>query len=96
MGLGRTGSHVGHGSGDVMIGFSTANVISGTSGEPFSGIQILNESLMDFPFRAVIEAEEEAILNSLAAADSVTGYTGETCHALEPYLRRYLELHKLQ
>ena len=98
MGLGRTGSHVGHGSGDVMIGFSTANIISDTSddGEAFSHIQILNESLMDLPFRAVIEAEEEAILNSLAASDSVTGYTGETCHALDPYLRRYLELQKLQ
>ncbi|MCI7099744.1 MAG: P1 family peptidase [Lachnospiraceae bacterium] len=98
MGLGRTGSHVGHGSGDVMIGFSTANVISGASGdgESFSHIQILHESLMDIPFRAVIEAEEEAILNSLAAADSVTGYTEETCHALDPYLKRYLELQKQQ
>ncbi|MDY4969950.1 MAG: P1 family peptidase [Lachnospiraceae bacterium] len=96
IGLGRTGSHVGHGSGDVMIGFSTANIISGTSDESFSSLQILNESLMDIPFRAVIEAEEEAVLNSLAAADSVTGYTGETCHALDPYLKRFLTLYRTE
>lgn len=94
IGLGRTGSHVGHGSGDVMIGFSTANVIPSTSKEPFLQMQTLHESFMDLPFRAVIEAEEEAILNSLAAADSVTGYKGNVCHGLDAYLRRYLDVKK--
>lgn len=90
MGLGRTGSHVGHGSGDVMIGFSTANTLPGTEEEPFADIRTLNEKLMDLPFRAVIEAEEEAILNSLAAADTVTGYTGKVCCGIDSYLKRYL------
>ena len=94
IGLGRTGSHVGHGSGDVMIGFSTANVIPVTSKEPFTQIQALNESYMDLPFRAVIEAEEEAVLNSLAAADTVAGYTGTVCHSLDSY-RELLKRGKL-
>ena len=37
---------------------------------------------MDTVFRAAIEAEEEAVLNSLAAADAVTGYQGYQVHAL--------------
>lgn len=90
MGLGRTGSHIGHGSGDVMIGFSTANRISDKTEEPFSDMKILHESFMDIPFRAVVEAEEEAILNSMAAADTVTGYNGETRYSLNPWLRKYL------
>lgn len=92
IGLGRTGSHVGHGSGDVMIGFSTANVIPAAKEEAFVHIQMLNEQLMDLPFRAVIEAEEEAVLNSLAAADTVTGYTGKICYGIDSYLRHYLDI----
>ncbi len=75
IGLGRTGSRVGLGSGDVMIGFSTANVIDASS--DFQDITILNENKMDLAFRAAIEAEEEAVLNSMVAADTVKGYTGE-------------------
>lgn len=91
IGLGRTGSHVGHGSGDVMIGFSTANIIPAAAKEPFVNLQTLHESFMDLPFRAVIEAEEEAVLNSLAAADTVIGYDGKVCHSIDVYLKRYLD-----
>lgn len=91
IGLARTGSHVGHGSGDIMIGFSTANPISETSKDTLFNFQTLNEQLMDLPFRAVIEAEEEAVLNSMAAADTVVGYNGETRYALDPFLKTYLK-----
>ena len=90
IGLGRTGSHVGHGSGDVMIGFSTAHTVSHTNAECFNEYHFLNEGKMDLAFHAVIEAEEEAVLNSMIAADTVVGYTGETRHALRPYLEKYL------
>lgn len=90
IGLGRTGSHVGNGSGDVMIGFSTANTISYDCDASIRTFQIMDERKMDEPFRAVIEAEEEAVLNSLAAADTVVGYQGETRYGLGPYLEAYL------
>lgn len=87
IGLGRTGSRVGHGSGDVMIGFSTANTV--TDSEDLQSLTFINENKMNLAFRAVIEAEEEAVLNSLAAADTVTGYTGETRYSLRPYIEKY-------
>ncbi len=92
IGLGRTGSHVGHGSGDIMIGFSTANVIKSSSTSATMNLKILNEDLMDLPFQAVIEAEEEAVLNSLIAADTVVGYQGEIRYGLAPFLEEYLNV----
>lgn len=89
IGLGRTGSHVGHGSGDVMIGFSTASRIPAISDQAIQAIPILHESLMDLPFQAVIEAEEEAVLNSLAAADTVCGYNGEIRYGIGPWLEKF-------
>lgn len=94
IGLGRTGSHIGNGSGDIMIGFSTACRFPASSEEAFHNVQVLNENKMDLAFRAVIEAEEEAVLNSLVAADTVTGYKGETRYGLRPYLEKYLDLIK--
>lgn len=89
IGLGRTGSRVGHGSGDVMIGFSTANVIDDSS--ELQNIIILNENKMDSVFRAAIEAEEEAVLNSMASADTVKGYTGETRYGVRPYIEKFIK-----
>ena len=94
IGLGRTGSHIGNGSGDIMIGFSTACTLPFDSEESFHNVKILNESKMDLAFRAVIEAEEEAVLNSMVAADTVIGYKGEARLGLLPYLERYLDLIK--
>ena len=91
IGLGRTGSHVGHGSGDVMIGFSTAHKIPHDTEESFQEFSFINEGKLSNAFYAVIEAEEEAVLNSMIAADTVVGYTGETRYSLKPYLERYLD-----
>lgn len=91
IGLGRTGSHVGHGSGDVMIGFSTAHKIPHDTEENFQEFSFINEAKLSNAFYAVIEAEEEAVLNSMIAADTVVGYTGETRYSLRPYLEKYLE-----
>lgn len=85
VGLARTGSYLGHGSGEVMIGFTTANRIpmEGPSTLPLS---ILREDMLDIPFRAAAEATEEAVLNSLAAAHTVTGYQDLTVYGLEEFL----------
>lgn len=85
VGLARTGSFLGHGSGEVMLGFTTANRV------PLQGPAIrmqmeVQEDLLDIPFRAAAEATEEAVLNSLASAHTVTGYGGLTIYALEDLL----------
>ena len=74
VGLARTGSFVGHGSGDVVIGFSTANRIR--EGEIFRQTECLAEEVLEPAFRAVAECVEESILDSLFCAGGVTGYTG--------------------
>ena len=68
-----------------MIGFTTANRIP-MEGAPLRNVQIVQEDLLDIPFRAAAEATEEAVLNSLAAAHTVTGYGGLTIYALEDLL----------
>lgn len=76
VGLSRCGSYMGHGSGDVMIGFTTANRISYDKDIDITSLEIINESKIDGAFVAAAEATEEAILNSLAAAHSVTAFDG--------------------
>lgn len=80
VGLSRCGSFMGHGSGDIMLGFTTANRIP--QDEPFVEIRQVGEEYLNDAFEAVAEATEEAILNSLSMADTVTGYNGNTRYCL--------------
>ena len=79
-GLARAGSNGGHGSGDYVIGFSTAH----RTREKPSIRQALDdrESLIDIPFRAIADATEEAILNALFKSTTLVGYSGTVRHAL--------------
>lgn len=77
-GLSRCGSYMGHGSGDIVIGFTTANRVLTGSGADVTEIKVLREDRLEQAFRAASDATEEAILNSLAAAKTVTGYRGDT------------------
>ena len=79
VGLGRTGSSMSNGSGDYAIAFSTANRIN--ANDRLRSIQILGNDAMSPLFQAVIEATEEAIINSLLKATTVTG-NGRTIEAL--------------
>ena len=88
VGLARTGSFVGHGSGDVVIGFTTANR-RGDDGL-IRTVEILNDGKLETAFTAVAECVEEAIYNSMIAADTVTGFNGKdtvTVHALNEYVK---------
>ena len=78
LGMGRMGSINGNGSGDIFIAFSTANrgIDWGNSGRstlPAPTMQRLGSGLMDPLFTATVEATEEAILNALMAAETMTG-----------------------
>ena len=70
LGLGRTGSSASNGSGDYAIAFSTPNPAPPLSNDAMSPL-----------FHAVIEATEEAIVNSLTQAKTTTG-NGRTISAL--------------
>ncbi len=85
VGLARTGSFIGHGSGNVVIGFTTANRHSPDDGA-FRTMQALNDRHMDAVFRAAAEAVEESVLNSMTAADRVTGYNGNVKRSINEFL----------
>jgi len=75
LGLARTGSHGGHGSGDVAIAFSTANPIPHEPTAPTRQVTLLDEGhpIIDELFRAVVETTEEAVINALYAAQPTDG-----------------------
>ncbi len=78
LGLGRTGGIASNGSGDYIIAFSTAvNLrIPYRSNSDFNTFKELRNNEMSIYFQAVIESTEEAIINSLFAAETMTGRGG--------------------
>jgi D-aminopeptidase len=82
MGLARTGSFAGNGSGDYVIAFSTAREVRREAGASVHSTVELGNDRMSALFQGVVEATEEAIYNSLLKATSVTGVGGRTADAL--------------
>ena len=81
MGLGRAGSWAGNQSGDLFLAFSTANR-SNASAKGESSLRMVANDSMDPFFRATIEATEEAVVNAMLAADTMTGADGLRVYAL--------------
>lgn len=85
-GIARTGAFWGHGSGDIVLGFTTANRIDHAPQGDLAPMQRLSDSRIDDMFRAVAEATQEAILNALCAATAVSGPGGATRPLLSDWL----------
>jgi D-aminopeptidase len=81
LGLGRLGSISGDSSGDIFVAFSTANPGAGLADKAVN-VQMLPGDQMDALFQATIEATEEAVVNAMVAAKSMTGVNGHTVEAL--------------
>ena len=86
VGLARLGSYIGHGSGEIMFAFSTANMLETHPEKEIIDMKILREDKLDVVFRAVAECEEEAVLNSMIASGKVTGIKGRTRESLKDFL----------
>ncbi len=83
LGVARTGGAGEISSGDLFLCFSTGN--RGLIGEaPLTNLRMLRLNLVNELFYAVIEATEEAIVNAMVAAETMTGAGGRTAHALGP------------
>ncbi|MGN0479594.1 MAG: P1 family peptidase [Hominenteromicrobium sp.] len=83
VGLAQTGSFMGHGSGEVMLGFSTANVPAGA--EPFVHCRFVRDELLNDAFRAAAEAAEEAVLSSMLHAESAAAPDGTVYPSLADF-----------
>ncbi len=100
LGIGRSGSNSGHGSGDIFLAFSTANRRYFAGGDEPRSIDVLPQTgvgSMDPLFKAVVEAVDEAVINSIVANESMVGRDGNTVLALphdelRDLLRRYNRL----
>lgn len=83
LGLARTGSTVRHGSGDFILAFSTANVIPHYPKDPTYNLTHLADTHLNPLFTATVEAAEEAILNALTMATTVTGRDNHRVEAID-------------
>jgi D-aminopeptidase len=98
LGLGRDGSYSGDGSGDIFIAFSTANPGAVGSKGVHQLTMLPNESLNPI-FLATVQATEEAVVNAMVAAETMTGINNHTVIALphdrlRDVLRKYNRLVK--
>jgi len=82
MGLARTGSFMSNGSGDFVIAFSTRNPVPYEAVDSVRGEELLHNDFTSPLFLATVEAVEEAVLNSILRATTVTGRDGNTREAI--------------
>jgi D-aminopeptidase len=96
LGLARTGSYSGDGSGDLFIAFSTANP-GAAQPAGVAKLEMFPNDRMDPIFQATVEATEEAIVNALVAAETMTGIDDHKVEAiphgkLKEVLKKYNRL----
>jgi D-aminopeptidase len=82
LGLGKTGGIMANGSGDYVVAFSTAYRVAHQAETPFETLKLLRNDDVSPLFLAVMEATEEAILNSLFVAETTTGHQNRTVERL--------------
>ena len=96
LGIARVGGMASNGSGDIFIAFSTANARELRAGSGLSARMLGNEHITPV-FTGAVLATEEAIVNALVAAETMTGWRGTTVEAidhtaLQDALRKYNRL----
>jgi D-aminopeptidase len=95
LGIGRVGSFAAHGSGEIIVGFSTANKVPRTTSGMTTKLEVLLDPACDGLYEAVVECTEEAIVNSLCMADDMRGQSDHFAPALPlPRLAEILERHR--
>ena len=100
LGLARTGSSSGDGSGDIFVAFSTANPGSANPDNGMAQLQMVSNGRISALFAATMLATEEAIVNAMAAAETMTGRDGRTVYTIPPErlqdtLRKYNRLQEI-
>ena len=90
LGLARTGSIAGHGSGEIFLAFSTGVRVPRANRDERWTVQLVHDEYLDPFFGAVVDATEAAVLDSLFRADTVEGRNGHVVPGLP--VERTLEL----
>ena len=95
LGLARTGSVSGNGSGDLFIAFSTANAKAADSDQVTHSVETIPNDLLDPIFTGVVQVTEEAIVNALVDNQDMTGRDDHKVAALpHDQVRQLLEKYR--
>ncbi len=86
VGISRTGSFIENGSGEIALAFTTANRVDHYNDKATIAMKMFNDEMIDPLFRAVVEATEEAILNSMIYASPLTGRDGNYRRSLAEFM----------
>lgn len=90
LGAGRTGSHASHGSGEILLAFSTTHRLPRSSSTPTYLQSLVHDDFLDPLFRAAADATEEAVINALCAAEECVGANDHHVPALPHGRVRFL------
>jgi L-aminopeptidase/D-esterase-like protein len=82
LGIGRSGAVSGHGSGDIFMAFSTANEDAHHDEKRLASAEFVPNSRLDRIFQAVIQAVDEAIMNSIFSNETMQGFDGSVVEGL--------------
>lgn len=98
LGVGRVGSFAAHGSGEIIIAFSTGNKIPRKGRSMVYSFKSLDDQKLDPLYEAVVDTTEEAILNALCMAHDMTGINNRFVPAIplervKNIINKYKELY---
>ena len=83
IGIGRGGTPSGNNSGDIFLAFSTANDPGPLPEQPRVHFDALSNEVLDPMFLGAVESVEEAVLNALVGAETMTGHHARRVHAID-------------
>jgi L-aminopeptidase/D-esterase-like protein len=83
LGMGRSGSSGHNGSGDLFIAFSTARADTDDESNPVERVSFLPAELLNPLFTATVESTDEAIINAIIGARTMTGHQGRSLDAID-------------
>lgn len=86
VGLARTGSYIGNGSGDIAIAFSNTNIVPHYSDKRILNIRMFHDDAMDMIFEATAEVVEESVLSSLWHSETTKGFKDHVIYSLKEWL----------
>lgn len=85
VGLSKSGAYISHGSGEIAVGFTTANRVPDTG--DIHQFEIIAEPHLDDAFRAAAEVTEESVINAMLSAGDTTGVGGKVRFGLRRFLK---------
>ena len=84
--LGRCGSYLGNGSGDIAVAFSTGNRVPHYTEGSFIDMKMMDDEKLDVIFESAVEAVEESVISSLYHAKTTKGVRGNIYYGLREFL----------